>query len=91
MNFRVNLTVEVDQVANALAIQTPVPIQLDYSRGKWQGRCDSVPVTTDKLDSMEEALVACARQVAAEAQMAVEDRPVIAGRITPADVLHVFG
>lgn len=90
MNFRVNITIEVDQIANALAIQTPVPIQLDYCRGRWQGRCASVPVVTESFDAMEPALVACAQQVAAEVQMAVENRPVIAGRITPADVLKVF-
>jgi hypothetical protein len=86
MDFRLNLTIEVDQVGNALAIQTPVPVQLVHQRGQWQGFCDTPPVSTDVFDSLEEALVSCAQQVAAEVQGAVIERPIIAGRITPADI-----
>ena len=84
--FRVNLTLEVDQVGNGLAIQTPIPIQLIYQRGQWQGQCESPPVATEMFDSMEQALVACADQVVAETQSAVVERPLIAGRITPNDI-----
>ena len=86
MDFRVNVTIEVDQVGNGLAVKTPVPIQLDYQRGRWRGFCESPPVSTSVYDSMEEALVACAKDVAAEIQMAVNERPMVAGRITPDDV-----
>ena len=37
MDFRVNMTVEVDCLGNALAVQTPLPIQLVYQRGRWRG------------------------------------------------------
>lgn len=90
MALRVNMTIEVDQVGNALAIQTPVPIQLVRERGQWFAQCENPPVTTVVFDSMEEALVACGEQVAAELQGAVIERPFIAGRITPADVHSVF-
>lgn len=86
MDFRVNMTIEVDQVGNGLAIHTPIPIQLTYQRGQWQGRCESPPVSTLVCDSLSEALVACAEQVAAEVQMAVIERPMILGRITPEDI-----
>jgi hypothetical protein len=86
MDFRVNITIEVDQVGNGLAIQTPIPIQLVCQRGQWHALCETPPVTTEVHDSMEDALVACAQQVAAELQMAVMDRPIIMGRITPDDI-----
>lgn len=86
MNFRVNITIEVDQVGNGLSIQTPIPVQLICERGQWRGQCDNPPVSTEVHDGMEDALVACAQQVAAEVQMAVIDRPVILARITPDDI-----
>ncbi|MBI4581555.1 MAG: hypothetical protein HY718_17790 [Planctomycetes bacterium] len=86
MHFRLNATIEVDQVGNGLAVQTPVPIQLAHRRGQWQGLCEAPPVTTPMFDNLEEALIACAEQVAAELQGAVAERPLIAGRITPNDI-----
>lgn len=86
MAFRVNLTIEVEQVANALAIQTPVPIQLVFDGRRWTALCESPPVRTDAFDTMEKAVVACSEQVAAEVQMAVDDRPVVLARITPDDI-----
>ncbi len=84
--FRVNVTIEVDQVANALAIATPIPVQLVRGRKAWFGQCDSPPVKTADYQTYEQALTACAAEVAAEVQAAVIDRPVIAGRITPDDI-----
>lgn len=86
MSFRVILTIEVDQTGNGLAIQTPVPVQLTHERGKWVGECLSPAVSTDVCDGMQEALIACAEQVAAELQGAVIERPMIIGRITPDDI-----
>jgi hypothetical protein len=86
MSFRVNMTIEVDQVGNGLAIQTPIPVQLSCRRGQWRGQCETPLVSTDMYDGMEGALVACAEQVAAEVQGAVIERPLIIGRITPNDI-----
>jgi len=86
MEFRVNMTVEVDQVANALAVKTPVPLQLVYQGGRWRTQCESPPVCTSVFDTMEEALVAGTKEVAAEVQGAVIDRPTIVGKITPNDI-----
>lgn len=92
MDFRVNLTVEVDQVGNGLAIHTPVPVQLIYERGQWRGECENPPVQTEVFDRLEEALIACGTQVAAEMQGAVMERPLVLGRITPDDVPNnMFG
>lgn len=84
--FRVNLTVEVDRVANALAIQTPVPLQIACERGRWSAACADPALTTPACDSFEQALTAGARQIAAELQASVFDRPVILARITPEDI-----
>jgi len=86
MEFRVNLTVEVDQVANALAIKTPVPIQLVYQAGQWRARGESPPIATLEFDTMEQAIVAGAKEAAMEIQAAVNQRPLIVGRITPENV-----
>jgi len=86
MEFRVNMTIEVDQVGNGLAIQTPIPIQLVHQRGKWRGECESPPVSTPTFDHLEEALAACGQQVAAEVKGAVMERPLILARITPDNI-----
>lgn len=86
MDFRVQFTVEVNQIGNGLAIQTPVPIQLVHERGQWRGVCELPPVDTPVFDDMEQALAACGEQVAAEVQAAVMERPIILGRITPDDI-----
>lgn len=84
--FRLNVTVEVLQTANALAIQTPVPMLLRFQDGRWAAECESPPVSTPEFDSLEMAVIAGAEAVGTELQLAVDDRPVVAGRITPADI-----
>ncbi len=86
MNWRVNITVEVDQVGNGLAIQTPVPLQLICNEGRWQATCVKPAVTTEEHGNMEEAIVAGAKAVRNELQAAVIDRPIVAGKITPEQV-----
>jgi len=84
--FTLNLTVEVQQVGNGLAIQTPVPLQCAYTSGRWQAFCETPPVETDRVNTLEEAIIAGARQAAAELQGAVIERPLIVARITPDDI-----
>jgi hypothetical protein len=84
--FIVNLTVEVQQVGNGLAIQTPVPMQFAYETGRWRAFCETPPVETPKLESFEKAIIAGARQAAAELQAAVIERPRVLARITPDDI-----
>ena len=84
--FRLNLTIEVDQVGNALAVQRPVPIQVRFHGGRWAAECDTPPVSTSMYDRMDEAIVAGARAATLELQGLVDHRPVVIGRITPADV-----
>jgi hypothetical protein len=83
MDFRVNVTIEVDAVANGLAIQTPVPIHIAHRKGKWYGQCESPFVETLSCRSLDEAIAETGKQVAHEIQASTIDRPVIAGRITP--------
>ena len=89
-NFRLKLTIEVDQVGNGLAIQTPVPLEVVYEHGRWHAQCELPPVSSPQMGTLEAAIVSGARQVAMELQAAVEDRPLIVGRITPADVPEIF-
>ena len=81
---RVNITVEVEQKGNGLAIQAPVPIQLVQERGQWRAECESPPFCTDSFDTFEQAITAGAKQASDELQAAVNERPIIAGKITPA-------
>ncbi|HPD28436.1 MAG TPA: hypothetical protein PLL20_00460 [Phycisphaerae bacterium] len=83
MDFRVNLTIEVEQKANALAISKPVPVQLAYHRGQWHFECEDPSVTVPACRSLEEALVMGSQQVAAEVQAAAVERPFVVGKITP--------
>lgn len=86
----VNITVEVEQRGNGLAIQTPVQIQLVRQNGKWHAKSESPCFTTESFDTMEQAIVAGAKQAHAELQTAVNDRPVIAGKITPETIRGMF-
>src|SRR5687767_9155131 len=82
--FKLNLTIEVEQVGNGLAMQTPVPLQLVYHQARWQAVCDSPVIMTPSVKSLEEAIIAGSREIAREMQAAVIERPLIAGRITAA-------
>ncbi len=84
--FHVNVMLEVPQIGNALVLRTPVPIQLHYKGGRWGAECDSPRVSTAMFERLEDAIVAGARAVSSELQMAICERPVVAGRITPGDV-----
>lgn len=66
MEFRVNVTVEVDHVSGDLARKTPVPLQLVYQGGQWCAQSESPPVYTVMYDSMEEAVIAGAKEASAE-------------------------
>lgn len=80
---RVNMTIEIERKGNGLAIQTPVPVQLIYERNLWRGKCEDPNVESPGFEQMDQAIIAITKQVHAELQAAVIDRPVIAGRITP--------
>ncbi|MBP7936199.1 MAG: hypothetical protein KA354_16275 [Phycisphaerae bacterium] len=87
---RVNLTIEVEQRGNGLAILTPVPITLIHEGKTWRASCEAPPVESDAFATFDEAVLAGARQVNNELQAAVIERPLIAGRITPDTVQSLF-
>jgi hypothetical protein len=66
LEFRMNVTVEVDKSDEAIAIKIPVDIQLLYQGGRWRAQCESPPVSTLVFDSMEEALVAGVKDLTRE-------------------------
>lgn len=80
---RVSVTVEVEQEGNGLRIRKPVPLRLVYEHDQWHAECDEPCVRTEPCPSMEQAVVAGARQAGRELQAAVIERPVVAGRISP--------
>lgn len=84
--FKLNLTVEVDQVGNGRAIQTPVDLQICYNRGRWSAGADCPAFETDPVETLEKAIVTGARQAQAELQANVIDRPCVVARIRPEDV-----
>lgn len=90
MDCRVNLTVEVEQVGNGLAIRKPVSVQLVYRNKQWRAECMDPPVETDPFEHMEEAVVAGARAIQNELQAQVIETPMIVGKITPERVLALF-
>ena len=87
---RVNITIEVDQKANGLCIEKPVPVQLVCEHKKWRLTCRNPALETEHFDTMEQALIAGARLIGDEMQAAVVERPAVIGKITPQGVSSMF-
>ncbi len=66
MEFRLQVTVEVDQVDSGLAAKTPVSLRLIYQSGQWCAQSSAPLVSTAMYETMEEAIVAGAKEAAAE-------------------------
>jgi hypothetical protein len=89
--FKLNLTIEVEQVGNGLALQTPVPMQVVFQHSRWHAVCDSLGIMTAPAQRLEDAIMLGRQEIAREMQALVVERPVVAGRITPDDVATHFG
>ncbi len=63
MNFRVNLTIEMDKPSGSMAVKTSVPMMLIYQHGRWQAQSVEPPVMTEVYSTLEEALVAGAKEL----------------------------
>ena len=83
MEFRINMTIEIDRAANALAVRTPYDLQLLYSEGQWQAHCDNPPFKTLSYDTLEEALVAAGKRAETLLNTEPLDQPQIIAKITP--------
>jgi hypothetical protein len=70
MDFRIDMTLEIDRVTNGVAEPTPVPVQLVYHCGRWHAHGEQPLVSTLAYESMEEAIVAAAKEAAGELQPA---------------------
>jgi len=68
MEFRMNVTVEVNRQEDAITVKVPVPLQIVYQSGRWQAQSADPPVLTDFVESLEEALVGGVKEVMAEIQ-----------------------
>jgi hypothetical protein len=70
MEFRMNITVEIDQAVDGIVAQRPVPLQIVYQSGRWQAQSQTPPAASDFFETFEEAVVAGAREVMSELQTA---------------------
>lgn len=66
MVFRVNLPMLLERPGCELSEATSVTIQLVFERGRWRAQCQEPPVATLICDSMEEALIAAAREITSD-------------------------
>lgn len=66
MEFRFNMTVEVDEADRGMATRKPVPMQLIYQAGRWRAQSENPPVSTCFVETLEEAMVTGAKEVTAE-------------------------
>jgi hypothetical protein len=64
MLIRVSLPIEVEKTDAEWNDSVPVTAVLTFERGKWHGQCADPPVATLQCDTLEEALLATAREVA---------------------------
>jgi hypothetical protein len=66
MEFRFDLTVQVKHRDEDISVAEPVPVTVLYQSGRWRAQSQSPPVVTEYVDSMEEALVTAAKEIASE-------------------------
>ncbi|MHC4442106.1 MAG: hypothetical protein ACYTF1_07750 [Planctomycetota bacterium] len=83
MEFHLNMTIEIDRMANGLAVRTPVQLQLLHREGQWQALCENPPFNTLFYDTLEETLVTAAKRAAAPTKPESLEQPHIIGKITP--------
>jgi len=63
MEFRIKITVELDKPSGSLAVKTSVPMMLVYQHGRWQAQSVDPPVMTEFHGTMEEAMIAGAKEL----------------------------
>ena len=66
MLFRLNLPLEIDRCVDGLSSPMGVTVQVVCLGGKWQAQCQDPPVATLVCDTLEEALMAAAREIQQE-------------------------
>lgn len=68
MLFRVQFPIQVECQADDLDDTLPVSAEVVYRGGKWQGHCHQPPLVTELSDTLEQALVAIAKEIARDAR-----------------------
>ena len=66
MLFRLNLPLEIDRSVGGLSAPVGVTVQVICQGGKWQAQCQDPPVATLVCDTLEEVLMAAAREIQQE-------------------------
>ena len=66
MLFRLDLPIEINRCTGDLSAPQSVTVQLVCQGGKWRAQCQDPPVATLLCDSIEEALIAAAREIQQE-------------------------
>ena len=62
MEFRIDMTLEVQDETQALATRVPIDVQVIFRAGRWQVQSVEPPFATVLCESMEEALVQAAKE-----------------------------
>lgn len=61
--MRLMLPMEMDRVDAEFSETVPITAVLTFERGKWRGQCTDPPVSTVQCDSLEEAILATAKEI----------------------------
>jgi hypothetical protein len=70
MLFRLRFPIDVERPAGDLNDTVTANAEVLYRGGKWQGNCQEPPLITDLYDTLEQALVALAKEIARDGQPA---------------------
>ncbi len=63
MTFRISLPIRVERQTHDLSDSVQVDVQIVYQGGRWRGQCAAPPMITHMCDSMQEAIVAAAKEL----------------------------
>ena len=76
MLFRIQIPISVECQSDELDNSLPVSAEVVYRGGKWQGHCQQPPLVTELSDTLEQALVAIAKEIARDARLPQPHLPV---------------
>lgn len=73
MQFRMILPLTVERPGELLSTSVEASVELCYQAGKWKALCRQPPVATCLCDTLEQALVTVAKEIAAEIEVPQSD------------------
>ncbi len=67
MQFRVTLPVEVERPSDDFTVSVKLSVDIAYHGGRWRGQCADPPLVTPLCETLEQALVAIAKEIERDA------------------------